>query len=277
MGLFSLLQLQRSLRAPAVVVEVGPGHRRREEQERIVFRKETGWLRFDAGLPKEAALDREFLLARNRALPGGAKFCLPRAGDPYLRLDLPLRSEEDSGEERIPAARACMQQILQTLSRPVEPVHEVLREDCPEVAPICAEAGIPCQQRGPGRWVVELERAPAFCQAEMTLEEGHIALTVVLAEWDGTEGANGRAALTHLLLRAGDVFRMVCGCVETDGPKRRALLLVRLPAAHLETDLPHALNALSVAADRLQREAAALQNPEIAGIYLAMQTGRMTE
>jgi hypothetical protein len=160
--------------------------------------------------------------------------------------------------------------------RPTPPVGESLSESLPSLKPLCTAAGWPCLERAPGHWMVEMEGTPGFCQAEITLLNGDLHLRVILGEWQILP-LPCEEAITHLLLRAGAIFRMARPAIETQGPRRRAMLLARLPVADLDTDLLHALSALSVGAARMLQEVGALQRPEIAANYLAMTSSRLEE
>ncbi|HLV79391.1 MAG TPA: hypothetical protein VKT32_03885 [Chthonomonadaceae bacterium] len=234
-----------------------------------------GWLQLDARLSVEKAQKKpERLLAVNAWLPGTAKCCLDTSGKAHLRLELPLSFPEDDGEQRLQPALDCMRQALRVVEQgeagsDTGDAGEAPPTNAPDVKALCLEAGWPIIERAPGRWAVELEGVPSFSQAEIVMQGETLHLAVFLAEWK-TLPESCSEAIAHLLLTASGAFRMIRAALQPADGMQRALLLTRLPVTDVETDLLHALRALSVGAAATLQEVEALRNPAIAQEYQAM-------
>ncbi len=244
------------------------------------IRVETDWVRLAVSLPNEYEHDLIKLLELNQTVPGGAKFCLCPSGKPALLLDIIVHSQHQNVEKIIQEGGVILQQALDFLCKtaPLNPLPQSKPEaDYTALKAICSETGWPVLERSPGTLLVELEGTPSFSQAEITLHHHGLVVSVLLGEWDEQLPDICTQAITHLLLRACQLFRMVRSASEVKVNTHRALLLVSLEAADLETDLPMALSALSVSAARMKHELLALKQVDIASTYLAMTSGKLKE
>jgi hypothetical protein len=140
------------------------------------------------------------------------------------------------------------------------------------LAELCADAGWPFCERDINSGRVELETGDDFRQALVERRKGKIRTWVELARAESFEG-ECRHALAVLLLRSAAAVRFARAATRKESDGLAAGFEVLLDAQPSPTDLNHALASLSVACRVCAREAAELEDPELASSYLHLQCG----
>ena len=232
----------------------------------ILARQAAPWLVMTSPAPRDVSLLA--LLGWNAALPGRVKFALRANGEPQIRAEIPI--DEDAAPLIHEAWRGF--ETALTLLRgeecqaPAGTSHTMAQDDFKR---LCDEAEWPCTQRSDGTCVVELECPGSFVQASLAPRDGGVRVSVPLANFDES-AAESVSALGVLLLSAGSAMRMVRPVCETSDGKISPRLEVDFSAVPAAAQLAHALSSLSVACQFCAEEVQALQDPNVAREFLAL-------
>lgn len=232
------------------------------------------WLVLD--LPCGGALEAAQawnLLRFNSKLSGQAKFGLRRRAV-HLRAEIPIIEETDLALRLTDTYRAFEQGLALACGESSPAGAEASPGRCApvstELGRLLEEAGWPGVQRDPNRYAVELEvGGRGYHQALIEAGEGGLRIAAELVRW--REAAReSREALAVFLLATNWAVRLVRGAGE-DGAETRAWFEVAYQAPPNPEELSRALGALSVACRLSSREAAALEDSELARRYLEFQ------
>jgi len=249
-----------------------------------------GWLTLEAAVSEALCVTPTQLLEFNRWSRGGVKACVGYGEPALIRLEVPLDGDADSdtGLNVAPVIDTMIARMIARIENGVADLISGTLEDpdalavsvsvfvdkAPDIASLCEESAWPCQLREPNRWMVTLETAPLFTQAEVTIQGDEVLIKTSLTEWF-SESQVTNSAISRLLLAANAHLRMAYSAsMPTDAfGSHRAELVVRFNVANAATYLSHSLASLSLGIRMLQREIEALLCPEIASCFLAMTGG----
>ena len=231
---------------------------------RIAACLDDSWLLMKSSVALDAT-PRE-LLARNAALPGLVKFARDGRGEIVACAQIQI-DDAPSAPQLIREACAG----FEIAASPFSAVPETPASPA-DLPALCAEAGWNFTARSDGSLAVELECRGAFMQAALIARGEGVHVFVELADCEESQTESVSAICALLLTAAGTVRLARPAIVSRDGKlaPRFEVAFSKMPDA---AQLAHALSALSVACAACAEEVAALQNPNVAGEYLA-QIGR---
>jgi hypothetical protein len=209
-----------------------------------------GWLVLRRPQPGPLGATPDELLARGKELPGNFRYVPDPDGGVTLL-----------GEVRSLAAGATLDDAQERLARLLdgppaggEPAAEAL-----EAA--LESSGLAWARRDKAWAVPANDRLPRELHVAAT--PAGVRVEAVLAEWDEVGPAEREALALFLATAQAGLRGARC---ELDGQSARVAAAVE--AAHVDTDLTHALLAVAVACRQLARPAAALLAPEVAAAFL---------
>ena len=220
------------------------------------------WLAMKSPVVSDAS-PRE-LLARNAALPGLVKFARDGRGEIVACAQIPI-DDAPSAPQLIREACAG----FEIAASPFSAVQEMPASPA-DLTALCAEAGWNFTARSDGSLAVELECRGAFIQASLVARGEGVHVFVELADCEESQ-TESVSAICALLLTAASAVRLARPAIESRDGKlapRFEVAFSKMPDA---AQLAHALSALSVACAACAEEVAALQNPNVAGEYLALR------
>ncbi len=230
------------------------------------------WVLFD--LPFGGVLDaREAwrLLALNGRLGANVKFAL-RGRAVHLRAEIPVTPDTDLAWRVESTCRALEEGLEPALQESPSAPEAAGASACRQMrlVTLLEEAGWPAIERDAERCAVELE-VGTHSYHQALVERGHdgLRITAELVSWS-EPAEESRNALAILLLKANWGIRLARAAGE-DGGSVRAWFEAACASAPDPGQLSVALGALSVACRIAGREAAALEEPELAMHYLRMQ------
>lgn len=239
------------------------------------------WLRLqaDTGIPAENGRISS-ALQRNGTLNGAAKFSL-RLQNQSIGVcgEIPLDNEADIMTNLNATLSGFGQAALlihNSSGRDTDPASKAAFKDpIPDSAPslqqLLAETGWPFTERSEGNFMVELDTRAGFHQALIkTGQDGFRRTSVELAVWEAPAPAS-RDALAVMLLTAAGMIRMVRPILNDSGERVTAGFEICFSPGASPSVLDRGFSSLSIACRFCGREASALNNPKIAGEYLAVR------
>jgi hypothetical protein len=227
------------------------------------------WIALAADLPRGGARSPWHALLRNAELTGPAKLVLSPGGrEIEIRAELPVDEGVDVGA-RLREAQAAMRQAAGGPPSACDDAsYESFEPEAIDLGAAAEEAGWPFVRRASGRIAVDLDVPDLFCQAIVEPRGTSCRARVVLAVVS-SPSALVRSALAVLLLALTASVRMVrAGAIEREG-ETAVFVEADIAAPASARELHHALAALAVACRMAGREATALADDGVAGLYLA--------
>jgi len=230
----------------------------------VAARVDDEWISLAASLPpRTGAVAPWQALLQNAQLVGLARLVLRHGGREFeIRADCPVDDGVDV-DSRLREAQASVRQA----GSGTRPAGEIPEPDTVDLGVVAEEAGWAFVRRSSGRMVVDLGVPDQFCQAVIEPHGAGCRARVVLA-MAVNPSAIVRSALAVLLLTVTASVRMVrAGATEREG--QTAVFVETGVAAPVSArELHHALAALAVTCRMAGREAKALVDDRVAGLYV---------
>jgi len=228
------------------------------------------WIVLAAELQPHAGVSSPWeALLRNSDLAGPARLVLPPGRtDVEIRAEVPVDEGVDIDVRRR-EAEAFVRRAAGGIPEVDEgPAGAILGLETIDLGAVAVEAGWAFVRRSSGRIAIDLDVPDQFCQAIVEPRGAGFRARVVLA-LAVSPSAFVRAALAVLLLTTTAGVRLVrAGAAEREG-ETTVFVEAGVGAPVSAQELHHALAALAVTCRMAGREARALVDDGVAGLYLA--------